>query len=126
MDGKEVLVKGGAPVITSPNEGRLHIAWPLTNIKGTLVIDLIENQMTMSVKDGQREKWFLDMNVAKSDNLPFKSVEKAQVKCEFEGFDYTIPAISGPFSKPGNGQVFRISPKDNLVKLNLSNGRGLK
>lgn len=124
VGGNEVLLKGGTPVITSPAAGKLHIAWPLTTIKGTLLIDLTEKQMTISVKDSQREKWFLDMTVARTENLPFKNVDAAQVQCEFEGFNYTVPAISGSFSKSGNGEVFRISPKDNMVTLDLSNGRG--
>ena len=126
VDGKEALVKGAAPVISSPAEGNLHITWPLTNMKGTLVIDFVENQMTISLKDGNGEKWFFDLTVAKSENLPFKNIDAAYIKCEFDGLTYTIPAISGSFSKPGNGQILRISPKDNIVKLDLSNGRGLK
>ena len=126
VDGKEVLVKGGTPLIASPSEGKLHITWPLTTIKGTLVMDLSETQMAISVMNGEGEKWFLDLTVAKSENLPFKNVDTAKLKCAFEGLNYTIPAISGSFSKPGTGQIFRISPKNNGLTLDLSNERGLK
>jgi hypothetical protein len=126
VDGKEVLVKGGNPVITSPAAGKLNITWPLTSIKGTLIMDLTENQMKISVKDGSAAQWFFDLNVAKSENLPFKNVETSQIQCEFEGLDYTIPAVTGSFSKPGNEQVFRISPKNNVLTLDFANGRGVK
>lgn len=121
VDGKEVLIKGGDPVVTSPSEGKLLISWPLTNIKGTLVMDLNEKQMKVSVTGGQSEKWFLDLNVAKAENLPFRNVNAAQIKCQFEGLNYSVPAITGSFSKPGNDQVFRVSPKDNVLILDLSN-----
>ncbi|CAG4988335.1 hypothetical protein DYBT9275_00058 [Dyadobacter sp. CECT 9275] len=126
VGGKEVLVKGGTPVITSTAAGKLHITWPLTTIKGTLVMDLNENQMAVSVKDGQGEKWFLDLAAAKSENLPFKNIDGVQARCEFEGLTYTIPAVSGSFSKPGSGQIFRVSPTGHNLTLDFSNGRGVK
>ncbi|WP_221391493.1 hypothetical protein [Dyadobacter sp. NIV53] len=126
VDGKEILIKGGDPVISNPSEGKLLVSWPLTTFKGTLVIDISEKQMTVSITGENVGKWFLDLTAPKAENLPFKSVKSAQIDCEFEGLPYSLNAIAGSFSKPGNDNIFRMSPKGNVLTLDLSNGRNVK
>jgi hypothetical protein len=121
VKGKEVLLEGGDPVVTSPTEGKLHISWPLTNVKGTLELEMTEARLKVSLTGGGKETWFLDLNVAKSEQLPFKNIGKSELSCQFEGLDYSIPAVTGSFSKPGDHQVFRILPRDQVLLLDLSN-----
>ena len=119
VNGKEVLMEGGDPIVSDSVEGKLHITWPLKSIPGTLVIDLNEKQITMKVEGGKSNNWFLDLTTADSVKLPFKKIIPSQVDCEFDGMKYSVKAEKGSFSKPDDGTVFRITPQDNNISLNF-------
>ncbi|WP_187359703.1 hypothetical protein [Mucilaginibacter ginsenosidivorans] len=86
IDGKETLMEGGDPVVTSPVPGKLHISWPLKTISGTLVIDMDERQVSMKIKSEKHIDWFMDMSVADKTKLPFTKIGHRQIKCKFEGW----------------------------------------
>jgi len=119
-NGKEVLLEGGNPVIESPATGKLHIIWPLKDKGASLVMDIDERQMTLSVKGGKPINWFLDMTAAENAVLPFKAINANKIDCQFEGMDYSITAIKGTFSKPDDKTVFRIKPIKNTVHVDFS------
>ncbi len=119
IDGKEVLLEGGDPVVTDSIAGKLHISWPLKSFEGTLIVDIDERQLKMKIESSKSNKWFLDLTTADNATLPFKKINAKQVDCEFEGMNYFIKAEKGRFSKPGSGVVFRMTPEDNSVTLNL-------
>lgn len=120
VNGKEVLIQGGDPVVTDSVRGKLHIAWPLKSIEGTLIIDIDEKQIAMKVEGVKSNSWFLDLTTADSVTLPFKKINPSRVDCEFEGMNYFIEAARGSFSKLNNGTVFRITPNDNKITLDLA------
>ena len=126
VDGKEVLLEGGDPVVTDSIVGKLHISWPLKSFEGTLVIDIDERQLKMKIEGSKSNKWFLDLNTADKVDLPFKKINAKQVDCEFGGMDYFIKAEKGWFSKPGNGVVFRMMPEGNEVVLDLTTATEIK
>ncbi len=120
IDGKEVLLQGGDPIVTDSIAGKLHISWPLKSFEGTLVIDIDERQLKMKIEGSKSNKWFLDLSTADNASLPFKKINPKQVDCEFEGMKYLIEAAKGGFSTPRNGSVFRITPDGNTVTLKLA------
>lgn len=117
VDGKEVLIQGGDPAVTSPVTGQLHITWPLTNSSGVLVMDLDENQIAMKIEGAESLDWFLDLTTSDKASLPFTKVASDKVDCQFKGRNYSLAAEQGSFSKPDNRIVFRITPKANTVIL---------
>jgi hypothetical protein len=120
INGKETLLEGGDPTITDSNPGKLHISWPLKSFKGTLVMDIDERQIKMNVVGAKPMDWFLDMTTADNAKLPFKNISTNRIDCQFEVMKYAITAKTGSFSEPGNGIVFRVTPKNNTLILNLS------
>jgi len=120
VNGKEVLMEGGDPVVNDSLKDKLHISWPLKSMPGTLVIELNEKEITMKIEGGKSNNWFLDLTTAGSAKLPFKNVSPSYVNCEFEGMKYAVKAARGSFSKPVDRTVFRITPRDNSVVLNFA------
>jgi len=54
----------------------------------------------------------LDLTVAvEKDKLPFRTIEKNKVECEFQVTGYSITALKGLFSVPEEDVVFRITPE---------------
>jgi len=122
VNGKEVLLKGGDPTVTSPIPGTLHISWPVASFAGTLVMDMDEQQITMKMTGKNANNWFLDMTTADSVKLPFIKITPNQIDCRFEEMNYSIAAKTGQFSQPGDSVVFRITPANNNMLLDLSDG----
>ncbi|MGY4384877.1 hypothetical protein ACVWYN_001911 [Pedobacter sp. UYP24] len=120
VGGKETLLKGGKPVITNPSRGNLHISWPLVGFGGSLIMDLNERQLKMSVVGAKPVQWFLDLTTAGNSALPFKSINPSSIACEFEGMKYSVNALNGTFSKPNDQTVFRVSPTKNTIQLDFS------
>lgn len=119
-DGKEVLLTGGNPQITNPSTGKLHIVWPLTAGKGTLIMDLDEKQLTVKVTGKAANNWFLDLNVSDKAKLPFKTIGTNAISCQFQGLNYAITTPNGKFSDADKGNVFRVSPKVNALTFNFA------
>ncbi|MCE5347698.1 MAG: hypothetical protein LLG13_15630 [Bacteroidales bacterium] len=120
VDGREISLKGGDPVIKDTIPGRLHISWPLNSISGTLIININELGMDIKMESKNPIKWFLDLTCAENANLPFKKISPSTIDSEFKGVIYSVTAIRGSFSEPGNGITFRIKPVKNTLVLNLS------
>lgn len=119
VNGKEILLKGGKPVFTDNGKNTVNVTWPLTSIVGSLQMTF--NEQTFSIKIITKEKlnWFLDLNTAAGAKLPFGNISKGSIACNFEGADYSFLINKGNFSVPSNGAVFRITPLNNLISLNL-------
>jgi len=111
LDGKEILLQGGDPVITSPSPGFLHITWPLTSCPGTFVMDLDECLIFMKMEGAGRLEWFLDLTAKDNASLPFTRIAINRVDCQFKERNYSLVAPQGCFTKE-DGIVFRISPKN--------------
>jgi len=122
VDGKEILLEGADPVITSPGTGKLNILWPLKNVSGTIVMDISEKRINIDLKNNTTLNWFLDLTTATAAGLPFKAIQTDKIQCEFEGMDYSIDLEKGSCSKPNEDTVFRISAKENTLRINLASG----
>jgi hypothetical protein len=120
INGKETLLEGGAPVITNPVEGKLHISWPLKSVDGTLLIDMDERQIKMTIKSEKTNNWFMGLSVADKSKLPFTKIGRTQIDCNFQGMNYFLKASKGYFEKGDDGAVVKIYPGKNMIILNLS------
>jgi len=119
-DGKEIVLTGGDPVITSPRKGDLHIEWPLESIEGTLLIDMNEGEFSMILKSEKNADWFMELGTADKKVLPFTKISRRKIDCESEGFNYSVKASKGTFASYDSRPGFKIYPKNNQVVLKLS------
>lgn len=117
--GEEVLVNGGDPIFINNGPNSVHITWPLTSVKGTLEMDMNEKTFSIKLVSKQKLNWYLDLNTASTAKLPFVVIGAKDVTCSFEGMNYQLNAISGVFSQPVKGPIFRIKPTGNSVALKL-------
>ncbi|HKG05033.1 MAG TPA: hypothetical protein VKB19_01175, partial [Pedobacter sp.] len=119
IDGTEVSIEGGNPTIKSLSPGKLRVTWPLTNINGSMIIDMDEKQMNIRLEGYASAEWFLDLTTAKQAILPFLNVEANKISCSFENKEYGVTALAGSFEKP-EGTVFRLVPSGQQISLNLA------
>jgi hypothetical protein len=115
-----INLEGGTPNFTNTGTSTMHISWPLKTIKGTIEIDLNEQQMKISLVSNDKIDWFLDLNTALGVNLPFINVNKKRINCSFENMKYRIHATRGNFSTPDNDAVLRVTPTLNKVELKFT------
>ena len=98
----------------------MRISWPLTNVKGTLEIDLDEKVLKISMTSNQTEGWFFDLNVAKTAKLHLKDITAKELDCHFEEMTYGLKAVKGFFCKPENNIVFRLKSESNSIVFDFS------
>lgn len=120
LNGKEILIQGKDPIVTDSIGGLLRISWPLLSYNGTLVMDLDERKIKLTLQGTKDVKWFIDLTTDPAATLPFKKINEEVIPCSFENKDYAVFAEKGSFSKPNDSTVFRIAPKNNVIELNLS------
>ncbi|UOB18467.1 hypothetical protein [Abyssalbus ytuae] len=119
-NGEKKLLKGKTPIVTSPETGTLQILWPLSTFEGSLILTLNEKTIEIETEGITGIDWFLDFTSPKKEELPFISINENHIISEFQGRKYSFNAIKGNFSTPGDGEIFRISPTDNAIKLDFS------
>ena len=120
VDGKEQdLTGGGDPVITDSIPGKLHITWPLKTTNATLTIDIDEKHLSMHMEGEAPNAWFLELTTAAKASLPFRAIERHDIRASFHGTDYTVHAIRGIFEKPGNGAALKITPEQQSIDIEL-------
>lgn len=122
VNGKEVLLEGGAPVIKDDVAGKLTIEWPLITGKGVLLMEVDERQTKIAVKSEKPFEWFLDLTAGNKDILPFTKITAKRIDCRFDKMDYHVTAAKGVFSKTTNA-VIRLKPQANIIALNFADGR---
>lgn len=120
VDGKELLLEGGDPVVDDSVSGKLHIEWPLTNVSGTLVIDMDEKQMAIKVDENETLTWFLELTTKENAELPFEQISDKQVNCSLKGMSYSVVCKQGGFKERKNDSVFSVEPKKNQLRLDFS------
>jgi hypothetical protein len=119
IKGKTILLKGKDPVIDDSKPGKLHISWLLTSFDGTLIMDLDEQKIKITIAGNKNINWYLDLVTSGNIKLPFEKIEPNHVAAKFEGMDYVLTTTKGSFTKPSNGSVFRITPVMNSLILQL-------
>ncbi|WP_321290067.1 hypothetical protein [uncultured Sunxiuqinia sp.] len=120
VDEAEVLLKGGTPMITSPQEGSLQVEWPLESIDGTFLMYFDEQKIDMRIKAKETIDWYWDLTTKNDAELPFLKISPSVVNCEFDEMNYVLNAKNGTFSKPNDQVVLRISPEDNKIILDMA------
>lgn len=119
VDGKEILLEGGAAKFSKLGDSVLHISWPLNKLNASLEIDLGEKTIKMHLK-GEQVSWFFDLTTAKDVTLPFDKINQKSIHCNFEQIDYSFKAEKGIFSQPGKGETWRLNAEDGTLLLDLS------
>ena len=119
MNDKEILVKGGNPVITDSVPGVLQIKWPVNTFQGTLVAEIREREIMIRI-DGNagKVKWFLELTTSGNSQLPFREIKKNKILCLSDGMNYSVSALNGYFRK--RSDTFIILPEKD--KLTLDTG----
>ncbi|WP_343675319.1 hypothetical protein [Chitinophaga sp.] len=120
IEGKEVSLKGGDPKFTQKDMNTVHVSWPLTDINGSLEIDLSEKTIHMKMVSNKTCDWFLELSTAPVARLPFDKIGQKQIDCSFDGVNYSLLAQKGWVSKPQNGALFRLKPESNVITLQLA------
>jgi len=118
LNGKETLLVGGSPEVTSTTKGKLTILWPLTNIEGSILMEFYERKVTITYDGSNEINWFLDLKASnRLGELPFKNINLTTIDSKFENINYSIKAEKGSFSVPSEEVIFRISPQENSIEL---------
>tara|TARA_R110002049_G_scaffold295286_1_gene482573 strand:+ start:4103 stop:5812 length:1710 start_codon:yes stop_codon:yes gene_type:complete len=118
LNGKETLLVGGSPEVTSTTKGKLTILWPLTNIEGSILMEFYERKVTITYDGSNETNWFLDLKASnRLGELPFKNINLTTIDSKFENISYSIKAEKGSFSVPSEEVIFRISPQENSIEL---------
>jgi hypothetical protein len=120
VDGKEILLEGKNPVVTNTTPGVLHITWPLKTFNRTLVMDIDERKIKITITGENSINWFLDLTTATTANLPFKKISAHQVECSFENMNYVVTSTKGIFSKPMDSTVVRITAEKDGIVINFA------
>ncbi|GAB3327102.1 hypothetical protein GCM10027299_27190 [Larkinella ripae] len=123
VNGNQELLKGGDPVVTSPAPGKLHISWPLLSRKGVVALLIDERKVTISVEGDASASWYLEFDAAASKALPFKTIGKNRLDCEFEGMTYSVLASTGSFASANTKNHFTVLPANGVIELDLAAGR---
>lgn len=118
VDGKEVLLKGGDPVFKSVDKETVLVTWPL-NEGNELQMELKEQTVSIKLAGKSAVDWYFDLSVAPGAKTPFTIMSTKRLACSFEQFDYEFIALSGQFSTPDSGIVFRLRPEKNTVVLSM-------
>jgi len=119
IDGNEVLIEGHDPLITESQPGQLRISWPLQSFEGTLVLELDERKMAVTLEGNNSIRWFMDLTTADKTELPFMNLTDTKIECNFKGMDYSVEATNGLFSKPAVGIIFRLSAEKRKITVNF-------
>ncbi|MBS1935241.1 MAG: hypothetical protein JST96_14670, partial [Bacteroidetes bacterium] len=119
VNGKEILIEGGRPEISDSVSNELNISWQLNSFDGKLLMNINEREIKIRLVSKKSVKWFFDMTTAENAHLPFTNISSNKISCAFEKMNYTVVAKKGKFSKPANGEVFRISPEENVIMLDF-------
>lgn len=117
VNGKEVDLQGGDPVVSDQIKGMLHIRWLLKNVGGVLEIRLKEDQMEILVIANPFLEWFLDLETAHPEKTPFTAVHPKVVYAVFEHTPYQMMATAGRFEKGAGARAFRIFAQDQRLVL---------
>ncbi len=120
IDGKEILLSGSNPEIKQTGKGLLQVTWPLKSIPGKFVIDFGETTFSISFIGDTKPGWYIELETASNATLPFTNIQPQKLSCKFQGFDYTVKAVSGMFIKSSGRAAFIIKPADNKIVLNFN------
>ena len=114
-----VEIKGGAPVMDDRTPGELTVRWPLESAKGEMLMVFNETSARISAVGGVKEGWCLELSHDKKAALPYRTVARKKLSCEFRNAPYSLSAIKGVFTTDP-GSDLRIIPEANHIVLDFS------
>jgi hypothetical protein len=120
INGKEMMIEGGQPVVNDSEKGKLHIVWPLKNLTGNFLIDFDERGIKMKIESKTSIAWFLELITAGSVELPYTKISEKKINCKFKGLDYHVNMNKGSISVPGKKIVFRLIPAEGIISMDFS------
>jgi hypothetical protein len=120
LNGKEVLLEGGIPVVSDSKKGQLHISWPLKNVDGNIVIDFDERGMQIKLESDKSVEWFLDFTTAENVKVPLIIINSKRIEGRSNELNYQIDLICGSVSVPRKEVICRLLPEKGNIKLDFS------
>jgi hypothetical protein len=120
IDGREQPVQGGDPAVSRLHPGALRITWPISSFPGTLVIDMDETRLQMTLEAAEPIDWFLDLTTAAQAALPYTTITPHRVDCRFRSARYALTVAPGFATTPGNGTPLRITPEQDSLAMQFT------
>jgi hypothetical protein len=120
LNGKEVLIEGGTPVVTNFKKGMLHVSWPLKNVDGNFIVDFNECGVNMKLESKKSIEWFLDLTTAVEAKLPITKISSCRIQSKVNKLLYSVNVVKGLATIPVNGIVFRLAPEKGIISLDFS------
>ncbi len=120
IDGKDVGLTGGDPVVNLKDDSTMLIRWPLKTTDGVLEIRLSEDRIAINRTGATSVDWFLDLNVADSVSTPFDRIGPSGIDCRFEGMSYRVGLRNGKALKPIGAAILRLQPQANTIIIDFS------
>ncbi len=112
-------IKGGTPVVDDHTAGELTVRWPLDSPKGEILMTFNETSVHISATGEVQDQWYFALSHDAKAALPFRTIDKKKISCEFKNTTYQISATSGVFTKE-NESGLRITPEGNRIVLDFS------
>jgi hypothetical protein len=120
IDGKEVLVEGGNPIVSDSGKNQLQISWPLKNIDGNFVMDFDERGLQMKLESQQSVMWFLDLTMAENVKHSITKISSKEIEGKVNELKYQVEVARGSISIPRKEIVYRLSPENSIIILDFS------
>jgi len=118
INNREVLIKGGIPVVSDKGKGNLHITWPLTNTDGNFIIDFDEHGISMMFENNSTAEWYFDFTAA-DKNIPLNKIGENGVTFINKNTSYNLNIPDGSITVPNNGAIFRMKPKAGRLYISM-------
>ncbi|MFT4018001.1 MAG: hypothetical protein QM668_13630 [Agriterribacter sp.] len=125
VNGKEVIIEGGNPIIKDNIAGKLFIEWPVKSFNAKMLMEINEKQFTIKMEGAGNADWFLELSAGDTAKLPFTKITSKVIYCRFEKMDYHVKAEKGNFSRSPKDEMIRIKPEKNVLTLNFSERAGM-
>jgi hypothetical protein len=110
-----IEIKGEDPAVDDNVEKQLTVRWPLLNNSGEIKMIFNESSVSITTKGGQLENWFLELSHAEGKELPFETIKKKQINCNYGGFKYSVLENSGTFVKEIDTKMRIIPDIDGII-----------
>jgi len=120
-NGTWSYAKCANPVVATDNEDLVVVECPL-NQGGKAVFSFERHRI--SVKVSGTGKWKLELYAPLAERIPFKTIQRQNLKAAFEDFEYQIQLQKGEFGKPSScsekGYFLDIIPQSNQIRMLMS------
>lgn len=120
LNGKEVLLEGGMPIVNDTREGTLKILWPLKNAEGVFLIEMNEREIKMKLESKLLIDWFLEFEVSERFDLPIKNMNENRIECKLKEHVYNVYIKNGSYSTSEKRGYYKLLPEKEGLIIDLS------